>query len=216
MITGVFMRHIIFTALGLSFTINAMAASIVGDASPVAAKQYQVGQLVKCSYKGRFESTKTVECQLRQGLHSDKIWLFSAAENQWSQLEAAAGQQVIIGYRKGGIKHMEADYGLLSLAVIGTAGERKTLCETTAPNDSYSVGFRVARIAEAEDLGQRWQAKGQLGGEGNADLWTFEVGQQQNPTCYQQFIPLMTRGETHIFYYRQAGKNDEYQVWRID
>ena len=210
------MLRLLFTSIVGVSLILPVSASPIGAGSPVTPKLYQVGQLVKCSYKGRFESTKTVECQLRAGLNSDTLWKFSAGENHWENLGKNAGQQVVIGYRKGGIKHMEADFSLLTLQTIAEKPTKATTCATKSPSDSYSVGFRVARILSAEDDDGVWQVQAQLGGDGNLEAWSFEISQKENPTCHEKFLELMSSGVNHTFHYHQEGKNDDYKIWRVD
>ena len=210
------MLRLLFGLISSASLVVAVNAGPLGGTSPVQPKYFQVGQLVKCSYKGRFESTKTVECQLRAGLDSNNLWKFSAAENHWSGLEKNAGQQIMLGYRKGGIKHMEADFAMLNQKNISNNPPRPTQCTIESPNDSYSVGFRVARILSAEDDGDVWKVTSQLGGNGNLEAWEFEIDQQENPACHKKFLELMADGQSHTFYYHQESKNDDYKIWRVD
>lgn len=103
----------------------------------LAEEQYfRVGQLVKCSYKGNSTSTKTVECQLKQGLDRNKIWRFSATNDDWDHLAAAAGKQVLIKYRTGGIDHMESDFSLSRLTLIDQEKQIKAVVKKPVDESS--------------------------------------------------------------------------------
>ncbi len=210
-------RTILFLGVFLLST-SSHAAPFGDDKSPVTPKKYILGELVKCSYKGRFESTKTIECQLKEGLARDNLWEFSATENFWESLGQLAGQQVMIGYREGGIRHMEADFSLLTINVTQQSAKLKTnsICQYDAGKDRYSVGFRIARILSFDDDDNVWLAKAQLGGRGNLEPWEFQVLKKEAEDCYQQFKQLVITGKKAKFYYYQDGKNDDYRIWRID
>jgi len=210
-------RIILFTGVFLLST-NSSAAPFGNEKSPVTPKKYILGELVKCSYKGRFESTKTIECQLKEGLAKDNLWKFSATENFWEPLGQLAGQQVMIGYREGGIRHMEADFSLLTIDASQPSAKSKTnsICQYDAGKDRYSIGFRIARILSFDDDGNVWLAKTQLGGSGNLEPWEFEVHKKEAEDCYQQFKELAAMGRKAKFYYYQDGKNDDYRIWKID
>ncbi len=210
-------RIILFAGVFL-FSTNNSAAPFSDDKSPVTPKKYILGELVKCSYKGRFESTKTIECQLKEGRAKDNLWKFSATENFWEPLGQLASQQVIIGYREGGIRHMDADFSLLTINPIqqNTKPKTNSICQYDTGKDRYSVGFRVARILSFDNDGDAWLAKTQLGGSGNLEPWAFRVYKEEAKDCYQQFKQLAIMGKKAKFYYYQDGKNDDYRIWRID
>ncbi len=212
-----FIRITLFTGIFLLST-SSSAAPLGNDKSPVTPKKYILGELVKCSYKGRFESTKTIECQLKEGRVKDSLWKFSATENFWDPLGQLAGQQIMIGYREGGIRHMEADFSLLTIEAIQSSTQFKTnsICQYETGKDRYSVGFRIARILSFDDDGNVWLAKTQLGGSGNLEPWAFEIHKKEAEDCYQQFKQLAITGKKAKFHYYQDGKNDDYRIWRID
>ncbi|MGN7611999.1 hypothetical protein ACQZV8_07920 [Magnetococcales bacterium HHB-1] len=178
------------------------------------------GKLIKCSYKGRFKKTKTVECQLRLGNDSSgEMMQFSAEDRHWSKLNGYAGWQVMVLLQDKKIRYAETDLSLSQVTAIHNprgVGVGKQLCGSLRDlEEGYSIGFRSALLVGLEKTDKElWQGKAFIGGSGKMP-WEIHFSTKRD--CGQKLAKLMKKrwGKELIIYYRQDGKDDDYEVGMI-